>query len=264
MILALDIGNTHIVIGCLEGEKIKKVARMASDSLRTEYEYAVMIKQILEIDSIDNRSFEGAIISSVVPPLTATLKKAVEHITGHEPLIVGAGLKTGLNIMLENPVQLGSDLVADGVAAQAAYKLPIIIVDMGTATTITVIDESSAFLGGAIIPGVTLSMNALSSGTSQLPRVSIEAPKHCIGTNTVDSMKSGAVYGTAAMLDGMIERIEAELGSKASVVATGGLARSIVPYCKKEITCDDNLLLRGLGLIYNKNVKRIKLNSKTD
>lgn len=253
MILALDIGNTHIVIGCIEEEKIIKVARMASDSLRTEYEYAVMIKQILEFDSIDNRAFEGAIISSVVPPLTATLRKAVKHITGSDPLVVGAGLKTGLNITLENPVQLGSDLVAAGVAAQAAYKLPIIIVDMGTATTITVIDKKGAFLGGAIIPGITLSMSALSSGTSQLPRVSIEAPRNCIGTNTIDSMKSGAVYGAASMLDGMIERIEDELGDKASVVATGGLAKSIIPYCKKNIVCDDDLLLRGLGIIYSKN-----------
>ncbi len=256
MILALDIGNTHIVMGCLEDDEIKKVARMATDPLRTEHEYAVMIKQILEIDSIDNRGFSGAIISSVVPPLTSTLKKAVERVTGHRPMVVGAGLKTGLNIMLDNPAQLGSDLVAAGVAAQADYKLPVIIIDMGTATTITVINENSAFLGGAIIPGTALSMNALASGTSQLPKVSIEAPKRCIGTNTIDCMKSGAVFGAASMLDGMIERIEAELGTTASVVATGGLARSVTPYCNREIVCDDDLLLRGLGIIYNKNARK--------
>ncbi|MBE6948394.1 MAG: type III pantothenate kinase [Ruminococcaceae bacterium] len=256
MILALDIGNTHIVMGCLEDNEIRKVARMATDPLRTEHEYAVMIKQILEIDSIDNRGFDGAIISSVVPPLTSTLKKAIERVTGRKPMVLGAGLKTGLNIMLDNPAQLGSDLVAAGVAAQADYKLPVIIIDMGTATTITVINENSAFLGGAIIPGTALSMNALASGTSQLPKVSIEAPKHCIGTNTIDCMKSGAVFGAASMLDGMIERIEAELGCEASVVATGGLARSITPYCKRKIVCDDDLLLRGLGIIYNKNARK--------
>jgi len=256
MILAHDIGNTHIVMGCLEDNEIRKVARMATDPLRTEHEYAVMIKQILEIDSIDNRGFDGAIISSVVPPLTSTLKKAIERVTGRKPMVLGAGLKTGLNIMLDNPAQLGSDLVAAGVAAQADYKLPVIIIDMGTATTITVINENSAFLGGAIIPGTALSMNALASGTSQLPKVSIEAPKHCIGTNTIDCMKSGAVFGAASMLDGMIERIEAELGCEASVVATGGLARSITPYCKRKIVCDDDLLLRGLGIIYNKNARK--------
>ena len=256
MILALDIGNTHIVLGCIEGCQIINIARMASDTLKTEHEYAVLMKQILELDNIDISSVEGGIISSVVPPLTGTLKKAIQRVTGHKPMVVGAGIKTGLNILIDNPAQLGSDLAVSAVAALNEYKPPIIAVDMGTATTIMVIDKNGSFLGGPIIPGVALSMNALASKTSQLPKVSIEAPKKVIGTNTIDSMKSGAVFGAASMLDGMIDRIEEEIGMSATVVATGGLSGSIVPYCKHEIICDDDLLLKGLAIIYEKNVKR--------
>ena len=256
MILALDIGNTHIVLGCIEGRKIINIARMASDTLKTEHEYAVLMKQILELDNIDISTVEGGIISSVVPPLTGTLKKAIQRVTGHKPMVVGAGIKTGLNILIDNPAQLGSDLAVSAVAALNEYKPPIIAVDMGTATTIMVIDKNGSFLGGQILPGVALSMNALASKTSQLPKVSIEAPKKVIGTNTIDSMKSGAVFGAASMLDGMIDRIEEEIGMSATVVATGGLSGSIVPYCKHEIICDDDLLLKGLAIIYEKNVKR--------
>jgi type III pantothenate kinase len=256
MILALDIGNTHIVLGCIEGRQIINIARMASDTLKTEHEYAVLMKQILELDNIDISTVEGGIISSVVPPLTGTLKKAIQRVTGHKPMVVGAGIKTGLNILIDNPAQLGSDLAVSAVAALNEYKPPIIAVDMGTATTIMVIDKNGSFLGGPIIPGVALSMNALASKTSQLPKVSIEAPKKVIGTNTIDSMKSGAVFGAASMLDGMIDRIEEEIGMSATVVATGGLSGSIVPYCKHEIICDDDLLLKGLAIIYEKNVKR--------
>lgn len=256
MILALDIGNTHIVLGCIEGRKIINIARMASDTLKTEHEYAVLMKQILELDNIDISTVEGGIISSVVPPLTGTLKKAIQRVTGHKPMVVGAGIKTGLNILIDNPAQLGSDLAVSAVAALNEYKPPIIAVDMGTATTIMVIDKNGSFLGGQILPGVALSMNALASKTSQLPKVSIEAPKKVIGTNTIDSMKSGAVFGAASMLDGMIDRIEEEIGMSATVVATGGLSGSIVPHCKHEIICDDDLLLKGLAIIYEKNVKR--------
>jgi type III pantothenate kinase len=257
MILALDIGNTHIVMGCIEDKEIKNIARMTSDTLKTEHEYAVLIKEILDIDGIDISNIEGAIISSVVPPLNSTVRGAIRRVTGHKPMLVGAGIKTGLNIMIDTPAQLGSDLAVAGVAALAAYKPPIIIVDMGTATTMTVIGENSALLGGPIMPGVALSVSALASHTSQLLNVSIDAPKNCIGKNTIDSMKSGAVFGAASMIDGMIERIEEELGSMATVVATGGLAGRIIPYCRrKDIICDDDLLLKGLEIIYYKNAKK--------
>lgn len=255
MILAIDVGNTHIVIGCIDGLEIRNISRMATNILRTEIECAIKIRQLLEFDGIDHAGFEGAIISSVVPPLTGTLRSAVKILTGHSALVVGSGIKTGLNILIDNPAQLGSDLVAAGVAAVHSYALPVIVFDMGTATTISVIDENSNFLGGAIVPGLALSLNALSSGTSQLPKIPIEAPRRCISTNTIDCMKSGGVLGTAAMMDGMVDRIQEELGKKASVVATGGISRHVVPYCRREIIHDEDLLLRGLALIYAKNKK---------
>jgi type III pantothenate kinase len=169
---------------------------------------------------------------------------------------VGAGVKTGLNIAIGDPAQLGNDLVAAGVAVTAAYELPAIIFNMGTATTISAIDKNANFLGVVIVPGLALSINALVSNTSQLPKVPIEAPKSYIGTNTIDSMKSGAIFGTASMFDGMIERIEEEIGAARTVIATGGLSSYIVPHCRRDVVYDENLLLRGLGIIYRKNKKK--------
>lgn len=256
MILAIDIGNSNIVCGCMEDTEILRRFRLCTDSGRTEYEYAAALRQIMEFDGIDFRGFEGAIISSVVPPLTGTMRAAVKMLTGLTPLVVGAGIKTGLNIKIDNPAQLGSDLVVGAVAALERYEPPLIIVDMGTATTFTVIDSQRRLLGGAIVPGVSLSLTALAGGTSQLPRVPIEAPRGCIGTNTIDCMKSGAVFGAASIVDGLAERMESELGQPAAVIATGGIARLIAPYCKREIICDGDLLLRGLAIIYRKNRKQ--------
>lgn len=256
MLLAIDVGNSNIVIGCIDGGEISHVFRMVTDISKTEHEYAVGIKNILEFDGLKCDGFDGAIISSVVPPLVNVLKAAVKKLTGQSAVIVGAGVKTGMNILIDNPAQLGSDLVAGGVAAIAAYKLPVIIFDLGTATTVSAIDARANYIGGALYPGVALSMNALSSGTSQLPKVPIEPPSAAISANTIDCMKSGAIFGTASMLDGMIDRFEQELGMKATIVATGGLAHKIIPYCRHEITLDENLLLKGLGIIYEKNKRK--------
>lgn len=256
MLLAIDIGNTNVVIGCLnEKNQTKALFRMVTDLHKTEDEYAAGMKAILDHNGIHTDAFEGAIISSVVPQLTEIFRIAVERISGHRALVVGAGIKTGLNIMIENPASLGSDLVVASVAAMQDYPLPVIVLDMGTATTITVVDKGNKFLGGVIVPGVALSMNALSSGTSLLHKVPIEAPKKCICTTTTECMQSGAIYGNAAMVDGMIDRFREELGEVASIVATGGIAAKIVPHCKHEIIYDENLLLRGLGVIYRKNRK---------
>lgn len=254
MLLAIDIGNSNVVIGCLneEYETIKQF-RMVTDLKKTDDEYASGMKTILQYNNIDCSAFEGAIICSVVPPLTETFRNAVETITGHHALVVGSGIKTGLNIMIENPASLGSDIVAVSVGAMVDYPLPVIVLDMGTATTITVVDKGNKYLGGAIVPGVALSINALSAGTSLLQKVPIEAPGKCICTTTTTSMQSGAVYGNAAMIDGMIDRFEQELGCQASVVATGGMSAKIIPYCKRNVVYDENLLLRGLGIIYKKN-----------
>ena len=256
MLLAIDIGNTNVVIGCLDSENnVTKLFRMVTDLKKTEDEYAAGMRTILDHNGVDCTGFEGAIVCSVVPPLTEIFRKAAEQLVGRRPVVLGAGVKTGLNIMIENPASLGSDIVAASVAAMQDYPLPVIVVDMGTATTITVVDKGNRFIGGAIAPGVALSMNALSSGTSLLQKVPIEAPKKSINGATTESMQSGAVYGNAAMLDGMIDRFEQELGCSASVVATGGIAAKIVPYCKREIAYEEDLLLKGLGIIYRKNKK---------
>ena len=254
MLLAVDIGNTNVVIGCLdENNRVTKLFRMVTDLKKTEDEYAAGIAMILQLGNMAPNTFEGAIICSVVPPLTEIFRKAAEQFTGRKAMVVGAGIKTGLNIMIENPASLGSDIVAASVAAMQEFPLPVIVVDMGTATTITVIDEGNRFLGGAIVPGVALSLNALSAGTSLLQTVPIDAPQKVISDTTIACMQSGAIYGNASMLDGMIDRFEQQLGRKASLVATGGIAAKIVPHCKHEIVYDENLLLRGLGILYQKN-----------
>lgn len=254
MLLAIDIGNSNVVIGCLdENNETIKQFRMVTDLKKTDDEYATGMKTILQYNGVDCSDFEGAIICSVVPPLTEIFRNAVEVITGLKALVVGSGVKTGLNIMIENPASLGSDIVAVSVGAMMDYPLPVIVLDMGTATTITVVDRGNRYLGGAIVPGVALSINALSAGTSLLQKVPVEAPPKCICTTTTQSMQSGAVFGNAAMIDGMIERFEQELGCMASVVATGGIAAKIIPYCNRKVAYDENLLLRGLGIIYKKN-----------
>ena len=254
MILALDVGNSNIVFGCVDKEKTYFVSRLSTDRSCTDDEYAIRFKNLLELNGITPEKIKGSIISSVVPQLINILVMAVEKAVGVTPLVVGPGVKTGLNIKIDNPAQLGSDLVVDAVAALDAYPVPPVIIDMGTATTISVVDKNKYYLGGMILPGVKISLDALTSRTSLLQGISLEVPKKVIGSNTIDCMKSGLVYGNASVLDGLIDRIEEELGEKVTAVATGGLSKSIVPYCKREIIVDDNLLLKGLYLIYQKNI----------
>ncbi|MHB1454358.1 MAG: type III pantothenate kinase [Saccharofermentanales bacterium] len=258
MILAIDIGNTNIVMGCLDSDEIRFEARLATDHSQTAEQYAIELKNILELYDFDKAEIGGSIISSVVSPLTGVLKRAVELVTRKTPLIVGPGLKTGLNIMIDNPGQLGSDLVVGAVAALAEYPVPLIIFDLGTATTASVIDGTRTFLGGIIYPGINVSLGALTSTTSQLPKISIEKPARVIGRNTIDSMTSGIVYGNASMMDGMADRIEEEIGQTVTVIATGGLAGLISPYCRRQVIYDPDLMLKGLYLIYMKNIKADK------
>lgn len=255
MILAIDVGNTNIVLGCIRDGEILFEARMATDRIKTSDQYCAELKTMLELFGVAPGNVEGTIISSVVPLVQQVLERAVARLTGKPCLTVGPGLKTGLNIRIDNPAQAGSDLIVGAVAAIEAYGAPLCVIDLGTATTISVIDQKGAFVGGTIAPGVMLSLNALSSGTAQLPAISLEKPRCAIGTNTVDSMRSGLLLGSAAMLDGMVERIEEELGYPVKVVATGGLAKFIAPLCKREMIIDDNLLLKGLEILYNRNRK---------
>ena len=253
MILAIDIGNTNIVVGCIDQEKTCFIERISTVRTKTELEYAVDIKTILDIYHIKGSEIEGGIISSVVPQITNLAKLAAEKILKKEVMVLGPGIKPGLNIMMDHPAQLGADLVANAVAGIALYPLPQIIVDMGTATTFSVVDEKHHYIGGMILPGVRISLDALTARASQLSGISIEAPKRLIGKNTIDCMKSGVLYSNAAAIDGIVERIEEELGQKTTVIATGGLAKKIVPHCKREVILDEDLLLKGLMIIYNKN-----------
>ncbi len=255
MALAVDIGNTNIVLGCFHGDKIEFVARIATELNKTEEQYAAEVKSIIQLYDKDPKKIEGAIISSVVPPLSNVLKNAVARITGKTPMVVEPGLKTGLNIKIDNPAQLGSDLVVTAVAGINHYPLPQVIIDMGTATTFSVINQKGEYLGGLILPGVNLSLRALSGMTAQLPSIGLTVPKNVIGSNTIDCMNSGVVNGNAAMIYGLVQRIAEELGQQPTVVATGGIAKAIVPYCKTEITLNDNLLLEGLAILYYKNAK---------
>ena len=245
MILAIDTGNTNIVLGCIENRKIRAVARMATDVNKTDYEYAVGMKNVLAFAGFQPESFEGAILSNVVWPLTSTLCRAVKLLTGLDTLVVGKGLKTGLDIRLDDPGQIGADLVVGAVAALHLRRPPLIVIDMGTATTISAVDAQGRFAGGAIVPGLRLSMESLSGNTSQLPRVSLDAPAKCIGTNTVACMQSGAIYGSAALLDGMIERMETELGAPAAVIATGGRRSAAGRSGTSRICCSSALRCSG-------------------
>lgn len=253
MILAIDIGNTNIVLGCCRGEEILFRERVSTIHTSTVLEYAAMLKTALEMNGIRPEGIRGAIISSVVPAVTNTMKDAVEKYIHTTPLVVGPGIKTGLRIHIDNPAQLGSDLVVDAVAGIHNYPLPQIIIDMGTATTISVLDKTGGYRGGMILPGVVVSHDSLISRTAQLQKIAFEVPKNLIGTNTIDCMKSGILYGSAGSLDGLIDRINAEMGETCTVIATGGLAGVITPLCRNKIILDDDLLLKGLLILYHKN-----------
>ncbi len=253
MLLAIDIGNTNITLGLFEDSILRMTGRIATDPTKTADQYAIEIKDIITLHGENVAEIEDCIICSVAPVVGASVSGAVALLCHTVPLMLGPGVKTGLNIKIDNPAQLGADLAAGAVGALAEYTMPCIVVDMGTATTISVLDRNGCFLGGAIAAGMKLTLNALAEGTAALPALSVGAPKTVIGHNTVDCMQSGIVYGTAAMLDGMIDRIEEELGETATVVATGGLAREVITYCRRDIIYNENLLLDGLRHIYEKN-----------
>lgn len=254
MLICIDIGNSNITIGVFEDEALKFTARLATDTRRTSDQYAIEIRDIIEIYGIKSADVTHAAISSVVPTVGSAIERAVNRLFGIKPVVLGPGVKTGLNIKIDNPAQLGADLAAGAVGALAKYPTPTIVIDMGTASTISVLGKNGEFLGGVIAAGVKLTMDALASRTAQLPSVSIEAPKKTIGTNTADCIKSGLIMGQSAMIDGLITKIERELGEPATVVATGGLAPDVVKYCDHDISIDDNLLLEGLRIIHDKNI----------
>ncbi len=253
MLLAVDVGNTNIVLGFLDGDSLVNECRLSTAVNDSAEEYAIKLNSILEICKIKADGIEGSVLSSVVPPLNRTMSKAIMLITGKRPIVIGPGVKTGLNIKTNNPAELGADMVVGAVASIAKYKCPQIIFDLGTATTASVIDKNGCFIGGSIMCGVKTALNALASETAQLPQIEIVAPKSAICTNTIDCMRSGTVFGTAAMIDGTVKRFEKELGENATVVITGGLGSIIADYCESDVIVDKNLLIDGLRMIYEKN-----------
>ena len=253
MILTIDIGNSNIVLGGVEGKEISFEARLRTDATKTSDEYCIDLKMILDVYGVSAANIEGAIIASVVPQVLNSLQTAVKKLTGKTALVVGPGLKTGLNIQIENPAQTGADLVVGCVAALREHKAPMIIIDMGTTTTMIVLDKNSAMIGGCIMPGVKISMDALTDRTALLPGLQLDQPKKAIGRNTIDCMRSGIMMGSACMIDGMIDRMEAELGYETTVIATGGIAKFVLPMCKKKIIYDKDLLVKGLATLYREN-----------
>ena len=253
MILAIDMGNSNIKIGVVSDSGIIE-ERVTTSVDKTSMEYAMDIIAILGFHGIEKNKIEGAVISSVVPPLTGTISSAVRKVLGFSPLIVSYKLKTSISLRrMLYPEKVGADLIIGAEAAWTCFKAPVIIINMGTATTITVVNREGEYLGGAILPGLKVSLNSLSSNTAQLPSISLEAPGRVIANNTVDSMRSGILYGNAGQIDGIIDRMEAELGESCSIVATGGLARFVVPLCLHDIVLDRELLMKGLLRIYRLN-----------
>ena len=255
MILTIEIGNSTITLGGVEGEQVLFECRINTDRVKTSDTYCIDLKTLFEIYGIEISTIEGVIIASVVPQVLNSVQTAIRKLLGTEPLVVGPGIRTGLDIRLENPGQMGAGLVAADVAALAEHKPPLILIDMGTATTMTVLDPNGAHLGGCVCPGVKISLEALTAKTSLLPGIQLDSPKQALGRNTADAMRSGIMLGNAAMLDGMIDRFREETGWEFTIVATGGLAKHIVPLCRHEIIFDRYLIIKGLAKLYRDNAR---------
>lgn len=254
MLLTIDIGNTNITLGVYK-ETLLFESRMATDKSKMKDQYAIDMMDILKIHEVNPKELEGAIICSVVPSLDDSICEAVELISNIKPMLVGPGIKTGMNIRIDNPAQLGADLLVGAIAAREKYGCPCIVWDLGTATTISAVSKDGAYEGAIIMAGVKTSLNALVNNTSLLPGIRIEAPTNIIGKNTVESMQSGILYSTASIMDGMSKKLKRELGDNTKVIVTGGLGKSIVPHCESKMVYDENLILDGLYIIYNKNKK---------
>jgi type III pantothenate kinase len=253
MILTVDIGNSVITIGGFDMDSITFVSRISTSCVKTADEYAVGISDVLKLYGVDKNKIEGAIVASVVPPLNTVIKEALHIILNKEPIFVGPGVKSGIVIQCDIPSSVGADLITASVAAHYIYGSPCLIVDMDTVTKITYVNSKGAFAGTVIVPGVLMGLDALTEKTAQLPKISLEEPKSVIGKNTVDCMRSGAIYGNASMIDGMIDRICEEIGEELKVLATGAMSSLITPKCKHDITLDEHLVLKGLNILYRKN-----------
>ncbi len=255
MILTVDIGNSYITIGGYIESKLIFVSDVVTDQYRTSDQYAIDLLNLMRLKEVETGNITGAILSSVVPELTETIRDAIHTLTGITALAVGPGVKSGLNIRIDNPAQLGADTVACAVAALEYYEPPCIICDLGTATVLSVIDREKRFLGVIIAAGIGTTQDIFTRRTALLPHVNIEKPKKLIGKNTINSVQSGLINGTASMIDGLILRIERELNCEAKIIATGKMTEKVIPFCDRSIEIRDYLLLDGLRLIYERNTQ---------
>lgn len=255
MLLTADVGNTNIKLGIFDGDALRFKLRFSTDPGKTSDEIAVELYSFFKIYGIDRSKINASIISSVVPKVTGPLREAIQTVTGVRSLLVGPGLRSGIELKIDRPETLGGDIVCGCVGAYSKYGGPLIMIFMGTATVIAYVDETNAYCGGVIAPGVGISLDALTAGGALLPSVDLKAPRSVIRTNTVDCMRSGIMYGTACMLDGMIDKFMQESGQNCRVIATGGLAPQMIQNCSHDITYDENIILEGLRLIYLRNQK---------
>ena len=253
MLLTIDVGNTNIVYGLFDGTTLLHQFRVESSRGRTADEYAVVLRQLLQMHDIDPKSVHASIVASVVPSLTEPMVALVKRAFGHEALVVGPGIKSGMPILYENPREVGADRIVNAVAAYERFKTGCIVVDFGTATTFDCVSPKGEYLGGVICPGIQISADALFARAAKLPRVEVAKPPKVVGRNTVNSMQSGIVYGYVGLVDGMIARLEAELAFPCALLATGGLARLIAPLTARAIEFDDELTLTGLRILYERN-----------
>ena len=256
----MDVGNTNIVLGVYEEGKLKFHWRIETNRNRTEDEYGMLIKALFSHGGKSIEEVSGIIISSVVPPIMFFLEKMCEKYFGIKPLIIGPGIKTGLDIKYDNPKEVGADRIVNAVAGIHEYGAPLIIVDFGTATTYCYINEDKQYLGGAIAPGIQISTEALYTKAAKLPRIEIAPPERIIGRNTVEAMQAGVVYGYVGQVDGIVSRMKDYSNKRPTVVATGGLAELIAKESKEIDIVDPLLTLKGLYLIYQKNVVHEKKN----
>lgn len=253
MLLVIDVGNTNIVLGIFKDQELVDHWRVSTDRLRTTDEYGVLIRHLFYLNGVNSEEIDAIIISSVVPPVMPTLERMCQRYFGLTPLVIGPGVKTGMDIKYDNPREVGADRIVNAVAAYEKFGGPVIIIDFGTATTFCAVDKKGTYLGGAICPGIGISTDALVQRTAKLPRIEVVQAEKVICRNTVESMQAGVFYGFVGQVDGIVTRMRRELGCKAKVVATGGLAVIVAPATDAIDVVEPMLTLEGMKIIYDRN-----------